>query len=226
MYKIERDKAITLRKQGLSYLEILREVPVAKSTLSTWLKDVGLAKQQKQMLSEKRRLGALRGARARHIQKEKTVAQIKSAAKKEVERLSRRELWLIGTALYWAEGSKEKSHKSGTGLIFNNSDPAMIKLYIRWLREICLISYDHIHLSLYIHETKSRQIESIKRFWLTYINFPKHAIAAVYYKRNKILTPRKNVGSLYYGTLRVKVLRSSALNRKITGWIEGIVSAE
>lgn len=41
-YKI----AIELRKRGLSYSEILMQVPVAKSTLSIWLHSVGLSKTQ------------------------------------------------------------------------------------------------------------------------------------------------------------------------------------
>jgi len=43
----EKEKAIKLRKRGFSYSEILREIPVAKSTLSLWLRSVGLAKKQR-----------------------------------------------------------------------------------------------------------------------------------------------------------------------------------
>jgi hypothetical protein len=43
----EKEKAIKLRKSGATYSEVLREVPVSKSTLSLWLRDVGLSKTQK-----------------------------------------------------------------------------------------------------------------------------------------------------------------------------------
>jgi len=46
-------KAIELRKKGLSYSEILKCVPVAKSTLSLWLRSVGLSKKQRQRLTDK-----------------------------------------------------------------------------------------------------------------------------------------------------------------------------
>lgn len=49
----EKKKAIELRKQGLSYREILEQIPVAKSSLSLWLRSVGLSKKQKQRLTEK-----------------------------------------------------------------------------------------------------------------------------------------------------------------------------
>ena len=61
----ETKKAVKLRKQGFSYHDILKKVPVAKSTLSLWLRDVGLAKEQKQRLSNKRLQSALKGAMKR-----------------------------------------------------------------------------------------------------------------------------------------------------------------
>lgn len=35
----EKQRAIELRRDGLSYNEILKLIPVAKSTLSVWLKN-------------------------------------------------------------------------------------------------------------------------------------------------------------------------------------------
>ena len=59
----EKNKAIELRKQGLSYKEILEQISVAKSSLSLWLRNVGLSKKQKQRLTEKKLKSALRGAK-------------------------------------------------------------------------------------------------------------------------------------------------------------------
>jgi transposase len=58
----EKETAIELRKQGYSYSEILKRVPVAKSTLSLWLRSVGLAERQKQRLSEKKESGTIKGS--------------------------------------------------------------------------------------------------------------------------------------------------------------------
>jgi len=57
----EQKRAIGFRKKGLTYNEILKRVPVAKSTLSLWLREVGLAKRQRQRLTEKRKAAQLRG---------------------------------------------------------------------------------------------------------------------------------------------------------------------
>jgi len=40
----EKEIAVGLRKKGLSYNEILGLVPVSKSTLSVWLRSIGIAK--------------------------------------------------------------------------------------------------------------------------------------------------------------------------------------
>jgi hypothetical protein len=49
--KLYKERAIMLRKKGLSYREILVEIPVAKSTLTEWFKTVGLTVAQKQRLT-------------------------------------------------------------------------------------------------------------------------------------------------------------------------------
>ena len=57
--------ALNLRKQGFSYSEILERIPVAKSTLSLWLREVGLSKRQKQHLTQKKLDAAWRGGQVK-----------------------------------------------------------------------------------------------------------------------------------------------------------------
>ncbi len=49
----EKQKAIELRKQGLSYSEIRKKVDVSKSTLSIWCRDINLSNEQVLLLSKK-----------------------------------------------------------------------------------------------------------------------------------------------------------------------------
>jgi hypothetical protein len=218
----QQEVAIRLRKSGKTYSEILKEIPVAKSTLSLWLRGVHLSKNQVQAFSEKKRIGQLKGAFARkqdRISRQKTVFQ---KAHKEVGKLTKRELWLIGVALYWAEGSKEKEYQPGSGLRFSNSDPAMIRLFIKWLVECCEISKDRIYFNIYIHETYKGRIDEIVQFWSVVTGFPEADFDKIYFKRHKTKTKRKNQGILYNGLLRVNVRASSELVRKIHGWVTGM----
>ena len=56
-----KQKAIKLRRQGKTYSEILTEVPVAKSTLSLWLREVDLSITQKQRITEKKKKSTKKG---------------------------------------------------------------------------------------------------------------------------------------------------------------------
>ena len=218
----ERIEAIKLRKQGLSYNEILNNVRVSKSTLSLWLRDIGLAKQQRQKLTEKKLLAAHRGGEKKHIKRLLLTQKIQEAAINEVKFLSKRDLWLIGTILYWAEGTKEKEWAVGVGACFSNSDPLMIKLFLKWLADVCKIDKNRIQFSIFIHENNKYRLEKVKEFWSGATGFEITDFDTVYYKKHNPKTKRRNIGNNYYGVLKINVRASSVLNRMIAGWIKGV----
>lgn len=214
----EKIKAVKLRKDGLSYNEILRKVPVSKSTLSTWLRDVDIAKKIKQRLTEKRKLAqqkAQAACRNNRICREKETIQ---KARKEIGLISRKDLLIIGAVLYWAEGSKQKEHNVSQRVSFGNSDPSMVLLFIRWIKEICQIQKENLVYSLYIHE--KADIEKAKSFWEKLVG---KSLFWIYLKKHNPKTTRRNSGEHYYGLLRIDVRRSTDLNRRIKGWVLGIL---
>ena len=89
-----KKKAIVLRKKGLTYSEILKQVPVAKSTLSLWLRSVGLSKRQKQNITRKKLLAARRGGEARRKKRIEITEKIKNKARLEVGEVTNKELKL------------------------------------------------------------------------------------------------------------------------------------
>lgn len=218
----EKAKAIQLRKKGLSYNEILQFIPVAKSTLSLWLESVRLAKRHKQRLTGKRIAAALRGAQTKRNHRLAITEEIKNKAKSEVGKLSNRELWLIGAALYWAEGSKQKDHDVSAGVKFSNSDPMMIKVFLEWLQDICKIPESEITFRIALHKSAKHKLNKVKKYWATITNFSINNFQKIDWKKNKINTKRKNIGEKYFGLLNIRVKNSTNLNRKIDGWIKGI----
>lgn len=215
-----KEKAIALRRQGLSYSEILKSIPVAKSTLSLWLRSVGLSKKQKQRLTEKKLLSAKRGAAKKREARIDIVKKIREEAKNEIKKLINKNFWLLGVVLYWAEGSKEKDHNISQPVCFNNSDPRMIKIFVKWLKEIIKISSNDIRFEIYIHG--NGDVEKALNFWSKVVSCEKNQIK-VYFKKHKIKkTNRRNIGENYYGLLRIKVKKSTNLNRKISAWIDEI----
>lgn len=214
-----KQEAISLRKKGLTYSEILEKIPVAKSTLSIWLRSVKLAKKQKQRITEKRRKAQLRGAKARKKQRLAIEKKLVRAGLQEVGSLTKRDLFLIGTALYWAEGSKQTVKYVSQGVIFSNSDPGMIQVFLRWLEEICNIPEKDIAFELYIHQSGDKP--KAINFWVNKLNIPPKRLTRIYLKHHKPLK-KINKKKEYHGLLRVRVNRSTSLNRKIKGWAKGI----
>lgn len=216
----EKSLAIKLRKQGLSYNEILKQVPVAKSTLSLWLRSVGLAKRQKQRLTEKRIRGQQKAAQVKREQRITITKEIKRRARKEIKKISKRDLWMIGIALYWGEGHKERLR--GTVVRLGNSDPALMRVFLKWLKDICKISKEDIYFWIYLHKTAKNRLGEVQRYWSRVTGFPIDNFQRIIWKKNKIKTNRKNIGKDYYGLVSVSVRGSTNLNRRIQGWIEGV----
>ena len=217
-----KEKAFELRKQGLSYSEINKRVPVSKSTLSLWLRDVQLTTKQKFRLKELSKTGQPYGARAqKKIRVERTKVIIGNA-KKEVSVITDRELLYIGTVLYWAEGAKQKKHNPSERVSFSNSDPAMIRVFLKWLTNVAKVDGDLIDFQIYSNENIRDREREIVKYWSAITGYPEDKFDKIYYKKDKKKKYRRNQGKNYYGLLRVVVKKSTDLNRKIAGWIEGV----
>ncbi len=221
-----RQKAIELRKVGKTYNEILRVVPVAKSTLSLWLRDVGMAKRQKQFITKKRYHAQLRGGARRKEMRIETSKKIIAEYAAQVRSISTRELLLIGAALYWAEGSKQKEHDPSVGLIFGNSDSEMIALFIVWLeRALCVLKRDMI-LTIYVHENHKNRVRHIEKYWLSVTGLDDSNLRKTVLKTHRPKENRRYDSNNYFGLARITVRNSSHLNRRIQGWICGIIKAQ
>ncbi len=139
----------------------------------------------------------------------------------EVGAITERELWLIGAALYWAEGAKQHPHNPSVGVIFSNSDAAMHRCFLKWLSLVRVPSHD-VAFELFVHETRAKDVLVFQKWWEGQLHLVRHTIKTVYLKSGSVKTNRHNTDDLYHGLLRIKVAGSTSLNRKIQGWIEGI----
>ena len=216
-----RAKAIALRREGLSYSEILKLIPVAQSSISLWCRDIELTKTQVSRLKILRREGVERGAALRQSIASKLKQEIISRSIKEVKQITDRELWLIGVSLYWAEGSKQHRTSVSSGIKFTNSDPNMIKIFDLWLTKIIKIDPADIYYEIYLHESMSREKSKIIAYWSKILEKPEKKFDRIYLKRN-IIT-KSYPKSDYKGVVRIVVKKSTNLNRQISGWQQGII---
>ncbi|MCG2809029.1 MAG: hypothetical protein L6275_01675, partial [Candidatus Portnoybacteria bacterium] len=75
---------------------------------------------------------------------------------------------------------------------------------------------------LYIHETGDEE-KSLK-YWSKIVGVPVVRFRKTVFKKHNIKTNRKVDNNNYFGLLDITVKRSTNLNRKLMGWVEGIVS--
>lgn len=221
----EKSLAIKLRKEGKTYNEILEVVPVAKSTLSLWLREVGLASKQKQRITKKKREAQLKGAARRHEMRLTQIEEINRVCKGDIGSVSERDLLLLGTALYWAEGSKQKAHAPSVGVSFANSDPEMIRLFMLWLRKIAKVKDDEMTITIHLHKNHIHRYEQVKDFWLSVTGLTEDVLTKPVIKKHNPKTVRKNASEEYQGLVSIYVRKSVVLNRKIFGWVYAIIAA-
>ncbi len=135
--KNQKAIATGLRKKGMSYGEIQKELSIPKSTLSLWLKKIPLTVSQRKKLSEHRSKIARDNIEGRIAKTAQDHAKIFIEAARSVKNISSRELWLMGVILFWKSGALPQSQKElNKGVSFMSSDPYLIKLFLRWMQEI------------------------------------------------------------------------------------------
>ena len=190
----------------MSYSEIKERVPVSKSTLSKWFREIKLSPVQRARLKQKRAEAAKRGSEKKTAKVLQAIEEIQKSSIKDIGQISRRELWLMGVMLYWKNGNKNDLKK---GVHFTSSDSDQIKLFLKWLYEIGGLKKEEIGFDIFI---TGDEIEAIN-YWSKITNFPPAHFSHIYrYKKSKT----------GMGLLRIRVKASSMLARQISGWIGGL----
>ncbi len=194
----DRSHVLTLRKQGMSYSQIKTITGICKGTLSAWLHDLPLSKER---ISELRDRSAQRIEKFRATMQAKQKAQLAIIYQKEKERilpLSKKELFLAGLLLYWAEGTKNPKR----GLNFSNSNPAMIKFFLRWVQEILRIPISSYKILLHLYNDMNMNDEI--QYWSNILQIPRENFSKPYIKpttRDKITYK----GTFTHGTCNVRI---------------------
>jgi len=213
MKKEEKILAIKLRKQNWSLSEIKEKLNVSKSSVSIWVRDIKLTKKGQKRLLKKRR-SAIEKARETRLIREKIKRKIIiDKATREINDLTKKELKLVGTALYWAEGSKTKRSL----VQVCNSDEQIIRLMMRFFREICKVPESKFRGYIHIHPHLSTK--KAENYWSSVSNIPLKQFYKTYQKPNRSSQNKKD--SLPYGTFTI-IICNTELFLNIKGWINGL----
>lgn len=192
----ERGKAIELRLQGKSYSEIKETLGISKSTLHYWLHEYPLSDEQ---------IRALRDWNPRRIENFRKTMQEKRAAKQEVAyqrvkkdigRLNKKALFIAGFFLYWGEGFKTGNAEVG----FANTDPAMIKYFLQWLKALGAPK-EKLHVRLHLYS--DMDIEKYQNFLVRALGIERIQFQKPYIKQST-REMIKYKGRFGYGTCNVR----------------------
>lgn len=212
-----RAKAGDLRGQGMDLEEIAAALGVSKSSVSLWVRDLPRPARLSYAECRKRAAeGARRYWAVERPLREARRVEAREAAAAQIGALTDRELLITGAVAYWCEGTKNKPGRRAERVIFTNSDPDLIRFFLRFLEATGTPRTDAT-FRVCIHE--SADVESAQRFWLDVTEAPPDQFRTPTLKRHNPKTVRKNVGDGYHGCLRIDVRRSSSLYRKIEGWV-------
>lgn len=211
-----KSRAVRLRKDGLSYNEIRKSIPVAKSTLSLWLKSVPLTHSQRKRLYKKQIAILSRGAQSQKERRKREVSEIIRVAESEITLpLDVQAYRLFGAALYWGEGSK------GDLFQITNSDPALIAFMVKWVNKVFLLPPRRLKAWLNIYPQQNEV--HIKHFWSQLTGIPLSNFGKTYIKP---LSKGYKKNNLYYGTIRITLLGSTDLKYRTLGWIRAVLKNE
>lgn len=212
MKNIEKDKAIALRRSGISMGEIAKKLNVAKSSVSYWVRDIELSRTQKNKLNknghsiasiEKRRIARISNTRKRR-------EEIMQKAQNEVSELLKDPLWCIGIALYWGEGGKTQQ----TARVAN-SDPAVIRIMMRFFERYSNVSRDKYRA--HVHTFSHKNVSQAVNYWSKISGISKTKFYQTYVKLSSANKRKRE--TLPYGTLQIYIHESTFFFR-LMGWIE------
>jgi transcriptional regulator with XRE-family HTH domain len=188
-----RNKAIGLRKEGMSYSQIKDKIGVSKSTLSDWLKDMPLSNER---INELRGWSEQRIERCRNTKRLKHEARLNNvynSAADLIGELSDREIYMGGLFLYWAEGTKASPGK----VEIANTDPKMLLFFIRWFEQQRI---DTSRIRVKLHLYTDMDIEEETSFWEETLELPRAQFRKPYLKET-FYSKRKNYkGRFGHGT--------------------------
>ncbi len=194
MARIEdRNKAIALRLKGMSYSQIKEKLAASKSTLHYWLREYPLPEERIRQLRD---WNAQRIERFRQTMAEKRELRqlnVLKAVGRKIGAISHRELFIAGLFLYWAEGSKTSRYS----ISLTNTDPAMLRFFIQWLKALG-VDITRLHGRLHLYTDMDVRKQTL--FWAKQLNLPISAFRNPYIKRSDSTKRRNYKGRFGQGT--------------------------
>ncbi|HSD98303.1 MAG TPA: hypothetical protein VLB73_01215 [Patescibacteria group bacterium] len=155
------------------------------------------------------RKGSLVAAENKRNKRIEAIEKITQKAIKDVGEITDREMFLLGIALYAAEGTKADKHGA-----FSNADPNLISFMTKWFVTCVHVPKEKLRGRIWIHNNLDEEVA--KRFWAHLTKVPLDQFVKSYVVNRKSKSMRKNIHP--YGVFTVS-FSDATIHRKIMGWI-------
>ena len=217
-----REQAIKLRlEQKLGYASIAKIIPVAKSTLGSWLKNYPLSEERiLELRRENLKNNEAKIERYIHSmrkRRERKFAECYDKYRSKFLQVSKESEFVAGLMLYLAEGNKKDDYR----IVLANTDPKVIKFHMKWASEFFDIPKKSFKIQLHLYP--NMDINKEVGFWKNELHikdnqFYKHQIRTL---QPASFSYRE---SFRHGTCSV-YFSSSDKKRKLTAAISAFVDS-
>ncbi|MGD1003663.1 MAG: helix-turn-helix domain-containing protein [Minisyncoccia bacterium] len=198
-----RHEAVRLRKRGYSLKELSERLGVVKSTIALWTEDVVMDKKAEQRLLTVIKRGQFVSGEKRRARTKATEDRYFKEAQEEIKSNPNYNK-IVCAMIYWCEGAKSAKG----GIAFTNSDPNLVRTFLRLLRECFDLDESKFHPCIHLHSYHSpeKQLD----FWSKVTDINKQQFIKPYLKPNTGKRVREN----YQGCIRIRY-GSNDLARKL-----------
>lgn len=207
-------KAIELRKKRKSYSEIKSLLNIPKSTLSDWFSGEKWSESIKIEINKKSsprniaRINLMNKTRA--TQKIIRDTQYLKEADTQYMKLKNNPLFIAGLTIYWGEGEKYGNWRVSVV----NTDVEMLRVVMRFYREILKVDEHKIRAGLFIYEDLNPTL--VKKYWSQKLNLSSDQFIKPQILPSKIRPGKKRsefgMCNIYVGGVELKL--------KIMRWIQ------
>lgn len=199
------------RDEGLSVGQIAGALDVSKSSVSLWVRDIALSPAHQARYARLAQQVAANGTAGNRAKARAKRVEDQDDGRRRAR--LRDPLHIAGCMLYWTEGSKERN-----SVMLANSDPDMLRLFLRFLRRCYSVSDDQVTLTCSCFLNNGLTLEEIEAWWLERLGLPRACL------RKSVVNRGSSAGKGYrrtlpYGTARLAV-HSTRIVQSIYGALQ------
>lgn len=200
-----KTQAIALRREGYLYSEIALKLGIAKSTAHSWTSKIDISQTTADAIlarftdSQISRIDNMAMVNRSHrLEREK---ELREKARSIVDNTSiaTSHKMIICASLFWCEGTKD----AAGGMRFTNSDPIMVRVFLKLLRESFDLDESKFRALVHLHEYHDPKKQQL--FWSKLTQIPLKQFNNPYLKPHTGKRKRDE----YPGCIRITYLNAS-----------------